>query len=186
MASRLITAGLCAVGFGALGAGTAGAHTPSIMYPYADPPARVQLWNANGLSGTIECPAPAADPVCDPDTYPGSLDRHTSVPDNIGYRLIHPAGVWVQAGGTDATFAAMEAADRSGGPGAVVNPPWQQMPAQVPVGPAADEIARDNAARNPSAGAAKRGMKHGKKGKKGAKGKKGSVKQGGAKPKAKL
>ncbi len=120
MYRRLITAGLCALGLAGLGAGTASAELP-----YLFTPAKIQVWNSNGVTKTIVCKTTKTAPGCD---YDGLLDgksdsqipllaTYTSRTQDIGYRIIDPRGRWYQEGGSQGVFAAFVRIDTTHGPG---------------------------------------------------------------------
>ncbi|ADB51416.1 hypothetical protein [Conexibacter woesei] len=120
MVSRLFIAGACALGIGGALAGAALAEDPD-MSGWSDAsklaPTSVQVWGPGGLERTIDCPTLTADPVCDPTPWPTNYDPLIAARDRA-FRALSRAGRWFSAGGWDPAFAAIDAADASGGPGA--------------------------------------------------------------------
>lgn len=120
MVSRLFIAGACALGLGGALAGSALAEDPDtsgLSDTSTRTPAAVQVWGPGGLERTIDCPTPAADAVCDPTPSPAS---YAPLIEQRGraFRALSSDGRWFLSGGWDPVYAAIDAADASGGPGA--------------------------------------------------------------------
>lgn len=169
MVSRLFIAGACALGISGALAGSALAQDPD-MSGWSDSsklaPTAVQVWGPGGLERTIDCPTLTADPVCDPTPWPANYEPLVEQRDRA-FRALSRAGRWFESGGWDPAYAAMNAADASGGPGAA-EPERDIM--QVTL------IGRDVALVGTAAGSAagrKAAAKQAAKQKRGAKGKRG-------------
>ena len=117
---RLITAALCAVGVAAVGA------VPASADPITAPPARVLIYDADGFSHAIDCPTPAADPVCQGGmkgveaAYTAAGLPLAGATDKLGaFRFLDPFGHYYLVGrGTEAMDAILAQVDAAGGPGA--------------------------------------------------------------------
>jgi hypothetical protein len=131
MRKPLLTASLCALGVAGAAAGPAGAAMTADQ-AWGAPPAKMQIFDADGLARVIDCPTPQAAPECGGNQAAfDALDRDIQAPhgtptDVIGaYRALNSKGQWYMwASNNDASQALVQRIDATGAPGAVATWGW--------------------------------------------------------------